>query len=65
MKLTYTNAMDADLQITTEEEVATLLFEEVPELDEEDCQWLSQQLVVLVTRRVAPHCVLEVVEERS
>lgn len=63
MKFTYTNAMPAELQVQTEEEVASLLFEEVPELSEEECQKLSQQITVLVTRRVAPKLVFEHVEE--
>jgi len=63
MKFTYTNAMPAELQVQTEEEVSSLLFEEVPELSEEECQKLSQQITILVTRRVAPKLVFEHVEE--
>ena len=63
MKFTYTNAMPTELQVQTEEEVSSLLFEEVPELSEEECQKLSQQITILVTRRVAPKLVFEHVEE--
>jgi hypothetical protein len=60
-KFAYTGSVDADAQVSAEEEVAALLYERT-ELDEDDCQDLSRQIAILVAKHMAPNLVVEVLE---
>jgi hypothetical protein len=60
-KFAYTNAISLDERISLEEDVASYLFEN-SSLDEDEAQEVSQEITILVVSRVAPHLVVEVLE---
>jgi hypothetical protein len=61
VKVSYNSNLDADEQISSEEEIAFLLFEET-ELDEEECTDLSRRVLAIVLARFRPDLVIAEVE---
>lgn len=59
----YTNELDPDLQITTEENIAAMIFNYSPEwednlLEENDCNELAKQILHFVLEKFRPDLVV-------
>jgi hypothetical protein len=59
----YTEKMDADEQITMEEEIASAIFETLDESDEDECAHLGREILLMVLMKFRPDLAEGVEEE--
>jgi hypothetical protein len=57
--MSYNSKLDADEQITTEEDIAARLFEVVPGMSEEDCAEAGRDILLMVLKKYRPDLLTE------